>query len=56
MPAEAIMATANSTRVDYHNAVFEDSPPTTHQPKEDFFESLSVSEKPTHLEYLKNFR
>jgi len=64
MPAEAIMALANSTQANYTNtnhqhhhqssAVFEDSPPSMNNGV-DFFESLAA-EKPTHLEYLKNFR
>lgn len=65
MPAEAIMALANSTQANYstnnthqqhhhQSAVFEDSPPSMSNGV-DFFESLAA-EKPTHLEYLKNFR
>ena len=60
MPAEAIMATANTSTLKYQNsAVFDpDSPPSQIKQQrndKDFFESLAA-EKPTHLEYLKNFR
>merc|ERR1711963_718075 len=60
MPAEAIMATANTSTLNYQNsAVFDpESPPSQVKQRsndKDFFESLAA-EKPTHLEYLKNFR
>ena len=54
------MATANTSTLKYQNsAVFDpDSPPSQIKQQrndKDFFESLAA-EKPTHLEYLKNFR
>ena len=60
MPAEAIMAAANTSTLNYQNsAVFDpESPPSQVKQRsndKDFFESLAA-EKPTHLEYLKNFR